>query len=80
MFFDIALSDPMGANFLLWTWRMIYVTQNSKIFPNIQKNAAVTYINSNSLRVVDERLVRSADLQALNFDINTFNARHKNCV
>lgn len=44
-FIDTALADPMGAYLLLWMWRMIYVTQNNKIFPNIQKNVPV--IDSN---------------------------------
>lgn len=81
-FIDAALSDPMGADFLLWIWRMICVTQNNTIFPNIQKNAPVSYrnISSNSLLGVDEHLIGSADLQALNFDQNTFNAKHKNGV
>lgn len=41
-FIDAVLSDFMGVYFLLWMWRMIYVTQNNKIFPNIQKNVPVT--------------------------------------
>lgn len=44
-FIDAALADPMGAYLLLWMWRRIYVTQNNKIFPNIQKN--VPFIDSN---------------------------------
>lgn len=65
---DVALSDMMGADLLLWNWRMIYVSQNNKIFPNIQKNTPVSYINSNSLLRVDEHLVGSADQQTLRFD------------
>lgn len=65
---DIALSDTMGADFLLWNWRMIYVSQNNKIFPNIQKNTPVSYINSNSLLRVDEHLIGSVDQQTLRFD------------
>lgn len=64
---DIALSDTMSADFLVWNWRMIYVSQNNKIFPNIQKNTPVSYINSNSLLRVDEHLVSSANQQSLRF-------------
>lgn len=43
-FIDAALADPMGAYLLLWMWRVIYVTQNNKIFPNVHKNVPVIYI------------------------------------
>lgn len=65
---DVALSDTMGADFLLWNWRVIYVSQNNKIFPNIQKNTPVGYIKSKFLLRVDELLVGSADQQTLRFD------------
>lgn len=71
---DAALSDPMGADLLLWIWRMIYVTHNNNIFPNIQKNDAVSSLHSR----VDQHLVGSADRQTLKFDLNPFNAKHKN--
>lgn len=65
---------------LFLIWRMIYVTQNNNVFPNIRKNAPFIYMNNNSLLGIDEHLFGSADLHTLNFDQNTFNAKHKNGV
>lgn len=59
-FIDAALADPMGAYLLLWMWRMIYVTQNNKIFPNIIRTFPIYLIWS-----LYKHLVGSAEPQTL---------------